>query len=105
MCQSTLIGMADGRRADQRLQAAVRHELGGGLLGQTQRVVAGGRARGRVPIGAGGPGHAAVDEEQPRARAHLERQAAGLRLSCRGERRRCPDVDDDDAAFACSSRA
>ena len=78
-------------------QTLLRHELGGGLLRKTQRVVVGGGARGRTPIGGRTARHAAVDEKQMPAGTHLEGEAAGLRIASDRKRGRRPDVDDNDA--------
>ena len=78
-------------------QTLLRHELGGGLLRKTQRVLVGGGARGRTPIGGRTARHAAVDEKQMPAGTHLEGEAAGLRIASDRKRGRRPDVDDNDA--------
>ena len=76
------VGMAQQRAADGALQAGVAHELGGGLLAEAERGVAGGGARHGAPAGLGGRGRAAVDEQQ------LARRCSARRTGSRRRRRR-----------------
>ena len=58
----------------------------------------------RIPVGARRRRHAAVDEQQLLADAHFERQAAGLRARRKRQRRRPPDIGNDDGIAALEPR-
>ena len=98
------VGMAQRRAADLALQAGVAHDLGGGMLAEAERGVAGGGAGHRAPAGLRGTRRAAVDEQQLRAGAQLEGQAAGAGGACQLERRRGAGIDEDDGPAALQAR-
>ncbi len=99
-----MVGMAQRRAADLALQAGVAHELGGGVLAEAERGVAGGGAGDGALARLRGPRRAGVDEQQLRARAQLEGQAAGAGGSRQLQRRRGAGVDEDNDAFALQAR-
>ncbi len=95
-----VIGMTQRRGADLPFQAGIAHELGRGLLAETERVVvrrgAGNDAPARLDLAR----NPAVDEHQLAARAQLEGEAARAGGARKLHRRRRPGVGEHDRGGA-----